>query len=728
MVMSSAVLFLCAGSATALSRGDQLRANWAPGVNLPPLQRTPPQRWIWSYTGAVTQGDAENIYNSVGQPTVEDVLNTPMNQLSFIANVNVNQSTNWWAPGANNTHGCGQLQTFELPFGYNALNKSTEEASLPIFHSNLKKLHDSGITITLTLGSWCTQLPINSKQEWSDADFSNFVTYFQEVRSNVFGGYLDGIDFDWEGYCDAGCLKGTCICAWDDQICGQATPDELAAGIFWEASPLAGQPKMKHQCWIMPTSSTFQVMTGITHAMKQAGFVVTLVPMSTSMYSGDDDSTPKQVMRNEYVKYRKQTSLGQQVDLLDLADGILLQWYSGFDAALCENTYSPTSKSCTCDNIPADDYPNVLDTTRDADGLLVASWQTYWNVSGNYFPSTFPVRCQACGKNVIMPDGSRKDLPCADDDEQWYVPSVNRTSDGANPLEVVADHNAKLEAYVQKKQDIPKWWIKDQTVNSKCPRGIDCPDFRYQGEQPYSRQLFLLKSLTKVVDLAKIAIGFETLGVDVQVQMQSWQDHALPWTTSPLKAHEPPTPYDNYTYYKPCTENMTLANYKDQKRCAMPLLSQQWGPKFDADEILGLEAAVKQQLGKQLAGVGFFTLDGVLSQKKGSTRRFWQPELQKLNQTYALPCLGDCCGCAGDDPFLPTPAPPVVHGSYTVKAGDSCYNIADSLCQDGNNWAKDICNGASFCTALQPGQVLQYDCSGSGKFCNGPTAAPEIVV
>merc|ERR1712134_28689 len=84
------------------------------------------------------------------------------------------------------------------------------------------------------------------------------------------------------------------------------------------------------------------------HAMKQAGFVVTLVPMSTSMYSGDDDKSPNQIMRNEYVKYRKQTSLGQQVDLLDLADGILLQWYSGFDAALCENTYSPSSKACTC--------------------------------------------------------------------------------------------------------------------------------------------------------------------------------------------------------------------------------------------------------------------------------------------------------------------------------------------------------------------------------------------
>merc|ERR1712139_18339 len=133
---------------------------------------------------------------------------------------------------------------------------------------------------------------------------------------------------------------------------GKATPAELAAGIFWEASPVEGQPKMKHQCWIMPTSSTFQVLTGITHAMKKEGFVVTLVPMSTSMYSGNPDTSPKQTMRNEYVKYRKQTSFGQEVDLLDLADGILLQWYSGFDAALCAN--SPNPKACTCDNMPAD--------------------------------------------------------------------------------------------------------------------------------------------------------------------------------------------------------------------------------------------------------------------------------------------------------------------------------------------------------------------------------------
>merc|ERR1712224_645290 len=505
------------------------------------------------------------------------------------------------------------------------------------------------------------------------------------------------------------------------------SPDALAAGHRYTVTDMYGQQHTK-MCWMMPTSTTMQVMAGITYYMKKAGFTVTLVPMSTSMRSGEEDSTKEQNGRNEYVKFRKQTSLGKEVDLLDLADGILLQWYSGFDAALCTNTPA-NSKSCTCDNIPADDYPNVLDSDKDAGGLLVSAWQTYWNVSGNMFPSTFPVRCQACGKNVIMPDGSRGDLACASEQEQWYVPSMTRDDKGANPPEVVSDHNSRLDAYVQATQDAPHWWVKDMTINSKCPRGIDCPDFRYKGEQPYSRQIKLLKSLSAVVDLSKVSIGFETLGIDVQVQMESWQDHALPWTTSPLKAHKPPTPYDNYTYYKPCTENMTLSNYKDQKRCAMPLLSQQWGLKFDADEVVGLEQSVKQQLGKQLAGVGFFTLDGVLSQKKGNTRRYWHGELQKLNQTYQLPCVGDCCGCAGDDPWGPTPAPHFAHGTYTVKTGDSCWNIADNLCDDGNNWAKDICNGNSACSALQPGQVLKYDCSGTGKNCDGPTAAPiEILI
>merc|ERR1719456_1724742 len=291
LVKATPLLLLFAGSAAATG---SLRS-YAPGVNPPPHQRADAKKIVWTYTGAVTQGEAESIYNAAGAPTVEDLLNTAVNQISFIANVNVNQSTNWWKPGVNDTGGCGQDQTYQLPFGYDGTNATTEKASLPEFQANLKKLHDSGMTITLTLGSWCTQLPVKPEQAWTDEQFSSFVTYFQQIRGEVFGNNLDGIDFDWEGFCSAGCLKGTCICGWDDQVCGNASPEELADGVFGEA-----------------------------------------------------DKSSKQVMRNEYVKYRKQTSFGQEVDLLDLADGILLQWYSGFDAALCQHSSDP--KACTCDN------------------------------------------------------------------------------------------------------------------------------------------------------------------------------------------------------------------------------------------------------------------------------------------------------------------------------------------------------------------------------------------
>merc|ERR1711924_317166 len=120
---------------------------------------------------------------------------------------------------------------------------------------------------------------------------------------------------------------------------------------------------------------------------------------------------------------------------------------------------------------------------------------------------------------------------------------------------------------------------------SRCPRSIDCPDYQY---------------------------GDETMGIDVQVQLQAFDDKALPWTTASLKEHNQPTPYENYTYYKPCTQNMTLDNYKEGKRCGMPLANQQWGPKFSAKDIVGLEGAVQSQLNARLAGVGMFTLDGCL--------------------------------------------------------------------------------------------------------------------
>lgn len=44
--------------------------------------------------------------------------------------------------------------------------------------------------------------------------------------------------------------------------------------------------------------------------MKKAGYVATLVPMSTEAYTGEPDTSAKQNMKNEFVKWRKNTHGG----------------------------------------------------------------------------------------------------------------------------------------------------------------------------------------------------------------------------------------------------------------------------------------------------------------------------------------------------------------------------------------------------------------------------------
>jgi len=97
--------------------------------------------------------------------------------------------------------------------------------------------------------------------------------------------------------------------------------------------------------------------------MKEAGFVVTLAPMSTAVYTSEEDKSDKQYMRNEFVKWRKHYIGGQERDLLEMADSMLLQWYSGFDAALCMNSDDP--HACSCDNVELEDYPNWFNNTKD---------------------------------------------------------------------------------------------------------------------------------------------------------------------------------------------------------------------------------------------------------------------------------------------------------------------------------------------------------------------------
>jgi len=181
---------------------------------------------------------------------------------------------------------------------------------------------------------------------------------------------------------------------------------------------------------------------------------------------------------------------------------------------------------------------------------------------------------------------------------------------------------------------IAYWWLKGMEAGSRCPRSVDCPDFRYKNEEPYSRQVKLLKDISSVVDLSKVAIGFETLGTDILVQQMSYADPTQLWSTASIKEHE------NGIYFHKCTQNMTRENVLQTPghRCGSPVLEQQWGHKFNASEIIGLFGAVKTATGKDLGGVGTFTLDGMMYTSNGRKERIWYKPLCDLNKFLHVPC------------------------------------------------------------------------------------------
>lgn len=93
-------------------------------------------------------------------------------------------------------------------------------------------------------------------KEWTDSEFTQFVEYFTTLRQSTFGGQLDGIDFDWEGYCDEVCLHEVCSCDWNDKVCGTKSPDELVKGVYWFVDDHRGGPPKKYMCWMMPNKAT----------------------------------------------------------------------------------------------------------------------------------------------------------------------------------------------------------------------------------------------------------------------------------------------------------------------------------------------------------------------------------------------------------------------------------------------------------------------------------------
>jgi hypothetical protein len=199
----------------------------------------------------------------------------------------------------------------------------------------------------------------------------------------------------------------------------------------------------------------------------------------------------------------------------------------------------------------------------------------------------------------------------------------------------------------------------------------------------------LLKSLAKIVDLSKVSIGFETLGTDVAVQMEAWADPALPW--SDVKKEDT---WNKGIYFNKCTKNLTMADVaaynpvienKSQKRCGQPVMESQWGPKMNATELFGLEAAVLKETGKELAGIGVFTLDGMLWQPRGKPMRLWYPEMCKINAKFGLTCNGGqkCCTDLPDPTTDCTGCIAGTSGPCKVPSVNVCSSKVNGQCPAG---------------------------------------------
>jgi len=131
--------------------------------------------------------------------------------------------------------------------------------------------------------------------------------------------------------------------------------------------------------------------------------------------------------------------------------------------------------------------------------------------------------------------------------------------------------------------------------------------------------------------------------------MKSWTDPLLPFSTASPEDHE------QGIFFYDCKTNITRNNLDQGYRCGAPTQQQQWGALFNASEVVGIEAVIRNATQKEMAGVGVFTIDGFLWEEDPKDERLWYRALCDLNKNYRIPCKGECCQEAHWE-GLPTPA------------------------------------------------------------------------
>ena len=214
-----------------------------------------------------------------------------------------------------------------------SLNYYGTEGALPFENPEnaLKKLHEAGVTILVSIGSWDAVFPIAGieattnppgkecitqiKDLISAPGAKKFVQMLRKFRSDH-GNYIDGFDFDIEGF-GAGLnvsKEGAWCPACNKNM--QATPDMCTT---WFSSNDLGAATDPTGCYNFPDNVTIDWLNLVFDELKNPtdGSIpleVTMVPVSTALYS-NDTSKPQ----NHYAYGLKFKNV----------DGIMLQWYSG---------------------------------------------------------------------------------------------------------------------------------------------------------------------------------------------------------------------------------------------------------------------------------------------------------------------------------------------------------------------------------------------------------------
>jgi hypothetical protein len=356
---------------------NQLVINYGgdtPVLAINPWPATYKSKVMWLYTCPIGQGLAclPTAYSKADGMDifVEKIKDSSVNFISLICNNSFQKASDLGIRVPKSSASFTSYDSYPPDFVNNKLAKAapsgSHQTAISFSKEQLIKLHEAGITIVMSVGSWMSDFPrdSNGSANWTKGDYVEYVDRFECMRCAL-GNSLDGLDFDIEGTCATTCLFENCTCGWDSGCTGNG------------GGPTNAGTK---QCYILPDKGTVKVMNGIAKEMKHRGYVVTTVPPTNVMFSSDKGASQKYNGQNQFIEYG--------LDFENI-DGVMLQFYTGFDAGMC----GPNYEFCKANNIT--DLHQLQHNIHYLEGKGIKADNSTSNPLPNYpnYPNRSPVHC-----------------------------------------------------------------------------------------------------------------------------------------------------------------------------------------------------------------------------------------------------------------------------------------------------------------------------------------------